>query len=65
MAENPLTANDLQVINDSLQALTDAEEIIKRAEQAGFDMTERKARLATQAQQLLDIKRAFFPRSRA
>jgi len=63
--DNPLNRDDLQVINDSLQALKDSDENIKRAEQAGFDMTERKARNETQKQQFLDIKRAFFPRSRA
>ena len=65
MPDNPLNRDDLQTINNSLQAIKDAEEMVKRSEQAGFDMTERKARLAMQAQQLLDIKRAFFPRSRA
>ncbi len=65
MADNPLTRDDLQIINDSLQALTDSDENIKRAEQAGFDMAERKARNATQKKQFLDIKRAFFPRSKA
>lgn len=64
MAENPLTKDDLQIINDSLQALDDAEEIIKRSEQAGFDMTERKERLATQRQHFIDVKRAFFPSRR-
>ena len=65
MADNPLNRDDLQTLNNSLQAIKDAEEMVKRAEQAGFDMTARKASLAAQGQQLLDIKRAFFPRSRA
>ena len=65
MADNALNRDDLQIINNSMQAIKDAEEQIKRAEQAGFDMTDRKAKLALQNQQLLDIKRAFFPRSKA
>lgn len=65
MPDNPLNRDDLQTINNSLQAIKDAEEMVKRSEQAGFDMTARKVRLVAQAQQLLDIKRAFFPRSRA
>lgn len=65
MADNPLNRDDLQVINDSLQALDDVDETIKRAVQAGFDMDERKTRAAEQRQHLLDVKRAFFPRSKA
>ena len=57
----PLTADDLDRINTSLNALTKADEIIKRAEVAGLDVGDQRDRSDALRKKFQGIKQAFFP----
>lgn len=61
MATNPLTPQDLETINLNLAQLTDAEEQIRQAEQAGLDVSDFKTRARDQRVQLLKLKQTYFP----
>lgn len=58
---DPLTDKDLEQIEANLVQLGVAEDAIKRAEQAGLDVSTLKATSREQRQQLLKIKQTFFP----
>lgn len=61
MATNPLTPQDLETINLNLAQLTDAEEQIRLAQQAGLEVTDFKTRAREQREQLLKLKQTYFP----
>ena len=62
---SPLTAEHKAEIERQLSALKDAETEIRRAEAAGIDVAEEKARLTTVKEQLQRIKQAYFPTGRS
>jgi len=68
MAKNPqidvstvLKETDLDNINESLNAIDTARELIIRAEQAGIDVSQQKARFDDLDKRLRATKSAFFP----
>ena len=58
---SPLTENDLQNINTNLTNLKVALEEIKKAEQAGIDVSDLRDQAKTQEAQLLKLKQSYFP----
>lgn len=62
---NPLTPEDKAKIEEHLRLLTEAEADVRRAEAAGIDVSEEKARLAETKSQLQKIKQAYFPTGRS
>lgn len=58
---SPLDDNDLAELNLSLEALDKADEIIKRAKQAGIDIKAQEEASKDTRMKLSGIKGAFFP----
>ncbi len=58
---DPLTEKDLEQINDNLTQLAVADDAIKRAEQAGLDVSTFKVQSRDQRAQLLKLKQTYFP----
>ncbi len=61
---NPLVAEDLDNINEALQAIVDARDTIKRARLAGMDMNDIERRIDDAEKRLTGIKQGFFPNGR-
>ncbi len=61
---NPLVAQDLDNINEALQAIQDARDTIKRAKIAGMDMADVETRIDDAEKRLTGIKQGFFPNGR-
>lgn len=59
--ENPLSADDLATINTAISDSTDAESLILKAEAAGIDVEQFKAKNNDAKARLIRIKSAFFP----
>jgi len=60
-APQVLTQDHLNQINQALQALNDADELMVRAAQAGIDVSSQQAQSQSARTQLQRIKQAFFP----
>ena len=56
-----LTDKDLTDINDSLDAIDSAKELLIRAEQAGIDVSRQKTQFEDLDRRLRATKAAFFP----
>lgn len=61
MVQTILTAEHRRLIDAKLADLKEAEDIIRRSESAGLDMTAERARLDALRKQLTGIRQAFFP----
>lgn len=61
----PLDKADLDMLNTALKALESAKEQLKRARQAGIDVTTREERVRILDERVLQLKRSFFPAGRA
>tara|TARA_Y100000310_G_C20513456_1_gene730012 strand:+ start:854 stop:1045 length:192 start_codon:yes stop_codon:yes gene_type:complete len=61
MTTEILTQENLTQINESLEAIQDLEENLKRAEVAGLDVASQRSRLDATRDQLIRIKQAYFP----
>lgn len=55
------TEERLQRLNADLRKLDEADEVIRRMEQANIDATEQKRRAQANREAIQKIKRAFFP----
>ncbi len=56
-----LTQDDLNTMNDTLEALRDVEDNLKRAELADLDVSAQRKRLDDTRNQIIKIKQAYFP----
>ena len=61
MAQTILTAEHRRLIDQQLANLKEAEDVIRRSETAGLDMTAERARHDALKKQLQGIRQAFFP----
>lgn len=61
----PLDKADLDMLNTALKALESAKEQLKRARNAGIDVTTREERVRVLDERVLQLKRSFFPTGRA
>ena len=61
MPDALLDEDDLAVLDEALQRLVDNEENLNRAEQAGIDVANVRARFEEDKQKIRRIKTAFFP----
>lgn len=61
MAEPLLDDGDLALLNEALARIDDNAENLARAEAAGIDITQTKARFLDSRTKILQIKNAFFP----
>lgn len=61
MATNPLTPQNLETINLSLAQLTDVDEQIRLALQAGLEVADFKTLASEQRVKLLKLKSTYFP----
>ncbi len=59
MAHAPLTDADIKRLDDALADVARAEEMIKRGEAGGIDMSELKARAREERARLTKLKSAF------
>lgn len=57
----PLTPQDKIRLDDAQKRLTEAQELIRQARQAGFDVSALDARAQEMRGQIIKIKQAFFP----
>jgi predicted DNA-binding protein (UPF0278 family) len=61
MPQTVLTAEHRRIIDKGLADLKEAEDIIRRAELAGLDMSAERARHDAVRKQLQGLRSAFFP----
>jgi hypothetical protein len=59
--KNPLTNQDFTVMNQALEQLQDAKEILQRATQAGLDVSKQAQDMDQLERQIRSLKQAFFP----
>jgi hypothetical protein len=59
--KNPLTDQDFTVMNQALEQLQDAKEILQRATQAGLDVSKQAQDMDQLERQIRSLKQAFFP----
>ncbi len=64
MVQTILTAEHRRIIDEQLASLKEAEDLIKRAEVGGIDMTAERSRLDALRKQLQGLRGAFFPTGR-
>lgn len=58
----PLTEDDRVVLDESLAALRDAKDQIKRAKLAGIDVADMEGEVDRLEAQITQVKQAYFPR---
>ncbi len=63
MADAPFTDEDFTELNERLKALEEVDILIKKADRAGVDVTERKVQVRDLREQLMRLKQAFFTTS--
>lgn len=61
MPESPLTEQHLQSLNEAQASLTRLDEMIRRAKQAGLDVTAFESQARETRERILRLKQAFFP----
>ncbi len=61
MVDSPLNDNDLNRINQSLDELNRAEQLIQTAKRGGIDVTAHEEKARETKARLLKMKQAFFP----
>lgn len=58
---NPLSEQDYEGIKQQLETLSDLDEQLRRAAQAGIDVTAQKEQARQSRDQLLKLKQTYFP----
>ena len=59
--ESPLTEADYEGIKQQLETLTDLDEELRLATQAGVDVTAQKEQARKNREQLTKLKQTYFP----